>query len=156
MLITSRQKLRTMASYPKININGQLVTEVEVCESLGLHIDNTLSWNSHTDHSIKKVSATIGAMKIIKPYDTQSALFSICHSWIQQHFDYCSEVWGNIGVVLSNKLQKLQNRALRIITSSTYDTSSQVLRNSLGLGTRRGKLKATQMFKILNTLPLTT
>ena len=75
------------------------------------------------------------------------------HSWIQPHFDYCSEVWGNIGVVLTHKLQKLQNRAVRIITSSTYDTSSRLLRNSLSLddlSTRRAKLKATQMYRIVN------
>ena len=40
MSVTSHQKLRTMDTYPKININGQPVTEVEISESLGLHIDN--------------------------------------------------------------------------------------------------------------------
>ena len=153
MLVTSRQKLRTMATYPKININGQPVTEVEVSESLGLHIDNTLSWNNQIDHITKKVSAAIGAIKRIRPFVTQTTLLSMYHSWIQPHFDYCSEVWGNIGVVLTHKLQKLQNRAVRIITSSTYDTSSRLLRNSLSLddlSTRRAKLKATQMYRIVN------
>ena len=45
MLIASRMKLITMAAYPKMNVNGQAVTEVDVSKSLGLHIDDTLSWN---------------------------------------------------------------------------------------------------------------
>ena len=35
---------------------------------------------------------------------------------VQPHFDYCSIVWGNCGETLSEKLQKLQNRAARILT----------------------------------------
>ena len=35
---------------------------------------------------------------------------------IQPHFDYCCEVWDTIGVSLSDRLQKLQNRAARVIT----------------------------------------
>ena len=33
---------------------------------------------------------------------------------------------------LSEKLQKLENRAIRVITKSSYDTSSRFLLNSLG------------------------
>ena len=113
-----------MAAHPKINVNGQPVTEIGVSKSLGLHVDNTLSWNKHTDYIIKKVLAAIGAMKRLRPFVTQETLLSMYHTWSEAHFDYCSEVWCNIGVVLSQKLQKLHNRALRIIASSTYDSSS--------------------------------
>ena len=37
---------------------------------------------------------------------------------IQPYFDYCSAVWGSIGVGQSERLQKLQNRAAQLITSS--------------------------------------
>ena len=33
-----------------------------------MYVCNTLSWNSHIDHIIKKVSAAIGAMKRVKPF----------------------------------------------------------------------------------------
>ena len=45
----------------------------------------------------------------------QSTLLNIYNSLVQSHFDYCSLVWGNCGKTLSNKLQKLQNRAARVI-----------------------------------------
>ena len=46
---------------------------------------------------------------------------------------------------LSEKLQKLQNRAIRVITKSSYDTSSRFLLSSLGwdnLSVRRAKQNA--------------
>ena len=47
----------------------------------------------------------------------QSTLINIYNSLVQSHFDYRSIV----AKQLSNKLQKLQNRAARVITSSNYD-----------------------------------
>ena len=35
------------------------------------------------------------------------------------YFDYCSIVWDGIGSELSKKLQRLQNRAARVITGDT-------------------------------------
>ena len=44
---------------------------------------------------------------------------------------YCGAVWGNIKG-LADKLQKLQNRAARILTFSNYDVRSSVLLDELG------------------------
>ena len=54
---------------------------------------------------------------------------------------------------LTDKLQKLQNRAIRIITKSDFYSSATVLRLKLGwdsLYTRRKKHKAKLMFKNIN------
>ena len=72
---------------------------------------------------------------------------------IQPHFDYCCSVWDNFRETLSNKMQKLQNRAVRVITRSPYDASASPLLESLhldNLSLRRKKIKAKMMFKILN------
>ena len=42
---------------------------------------------------------------------------------VQPHFNYCSVVWGNCGSGLSEKLQKLQNRAARILMYASYDSN---------------------------------
>ena len=58
-------------------------------------------------------------------------------------------------MTLCDKLQKLQNRAVRVITKSSYDVSANHLLTSLrqdNLAKRRKKLKAILMFKILNGL----
>ena len=46
----------------------------------------------------------------------RNTLICAYNALILLHFDYCCEVWDTIGVTLSNRLQKLQNRAARVIT----------------------------------------
>ena len=56
---------------------------------------------------------------------------------------------------LSDKLQKLQNRAARVITQSPFDTSSNLLLAMLKweeLSLRRKKQKALIRYKTLNEL----
>ena len=56
---------------------------------------------------------------------------------------------------LSDKLQKLQNRAARVITKSPFDTSCNLLLAMLKwekLSLRRKKQKALIMYKTLNEL----
>jgi hypothetical protein len=75
------------------------------------------------------------------------------HALIQPHFDYCCSVWDGLGENRSMKVQKLQKRAVRVITISSYDTmSTSCLLDSLHLdklSLRRKKLKTNLTFKIL-------
>ena len=90
-----------------------------------------------------------------RPFISESTALQIYQALILSHFDCCSPVWHELNVTLSDKLQKLQNRAARVITRSTYDTSASLLLNRLNwdnLSTRRKKLKATLMFKIIKGL----
>ena len=78
---------------------------------------------------------------------------SICY--IEPHFDYCSAVWDGLTQLLREKLQKLQNRAIRVITKSSYDTKSRFLLNLRGwdnLSHRRANQKANLMYKCDNNL----
>ena len=70
-------------------------------------------------------------------------------------FDYCSIVWGNCGKTLSERLQKLQNLAACILTSSSYDADARYLLRQLGwkdLITQRQIQVALMLFKALNNL----
>ena len=72
---------------------------------------------------------------------------------VEPHFNYCTVVWDGLSRQLSEKLQKLQNHADRVITKSSYDTNSSYLLNFPGwdnLSVRRAKQKANLMFKCVN------
>ena len=74
---------------------------------------------------------------------------------VQPHFDYCSAVWGNCRTSLKKKLQKLQNRAARIIAKSPYEVASNEVLLTLGwslLETRRKCQICLLMYKIMNGL----
>ena len=51
-------------------------------------------------------------------------LNSVYRSLVQPYFDYCSLVWGNCSKTRAEQLQKLQNRAARIITKADYSVRS--------------------------------
>ena len=70
----------------------------------------------------------IGALKHIRPFISESSALQIYQALILPHFDYCSSVWDELNVTLSDKLQ---NRAARVITRSSYDTSISFLQKRL-------------------------
>ena len=77
----------------------------------------------------------------------------IYNSLILPHFDYCSIVWDNLGKGLGQKLQRIQNRAARIITESDYNVRSSdilTLLNWSNLETTRTQQLKTFMYKTVN------
>ena len=67
---------------------------------------------------------------------------------VEPYFGYCSIVWNGIGDNLANKLQKLQNRAARVITDTDYLTPTKEILSKLGwsnLKERRNKQKTLMM-----------
>ena len=64
----------------------------------------------------KKISSGIFALKHSKEFVDQKTLISVYNAIIQPYFSYCCEVWNVFGETqLSIRLQKLHNRAARII-----------------------------------------
>ena len=127
MVIGSRQKLLA-ESHNEINIKleDQVISNVDHAKSLGLIIDNRLSWSNHVNELCKKVTSAIGALRRIRPLISQSTAVLVYNSLIQPHFDYCSLVWDGLSDQLSDKLQKLQNRAARVILKANCGTSSSL------------------------------
>ena len=148
MIIGSRQRLSAQCDDVEIRIDDQIIKRVDHTKSLGLTIDAQLSWGKHVEEICKKVSSAIGALKRVRPFISKETAIQIYNALIMPHFDYCSPVWDCLSGYLSDKLQKLQNRAARVITKSPFDTSSNHLLSTLDwerLSLRRKKKKALMM-----------
>ena len=103
----------------------------------------------------QKVSRGLSILKKVKPVLKMGSLIDIYRSIIEPYFTYCCIVWDSIGDTQIAKLQKLQNRAARIMTSTSYlKRSSDVLRELewMNLEEMGRRQKAILMFKILNGL----
>ena len=125
MVIGSRQKL-IEESYKNNEINikleKQAISKVDYAKSLGLITDDRLSWSNHVYELCKKVTSAIGALGRIRPLISRSPAVLVYNYLIQPHFDYCSFVWDSLSDQLSDKLQKLQNRAARVILKANCGT----------------------------------
>ena len=124
MIIGSRSKLSKITENPMIRIGNEFLNRVNTTKSLGVIIDDRLRWEDHIDSISKKVSRGIVAIKLIKPFVPESILKQIYNALVQPYFDYCFLVWQNCNLTLQSKLQKLQNRAARVITGDSWEICS--------------------------------
>ena len=95
----------------------------------------------------------MGVLKKTRPFVPTSNLISVYQSIVEPYFGYCVIVWDDISDRLTDKLQKLQNRAARVITGADYLTPRTELLSRLGwtnLKKRRNKQKTFMMFKNFN------
>ena len=119
-----------MTVSPTLATNDFRVTQVATAKSLGVTIDDNLDWGSHMEKIIKKVSSGIGAIKRVRHLVPQATLQLIYQALIHPHFNYCNTVWGNCGITL--RLNRVQNRAARVLTFSDDDEDAGNLFELLG------------------------
>ena len=145
MVISSGQKLQSSLNDYTMNIHVDSVpiNQSNQSKSLGLIIDQSLSWKAHIHEISKKVSSGIGALKRVKPFVLMHT--AIKYTKVLSSHTLIIAVWDGLTQQLSEKL----------ITKSSYDTSSRFLLNFLGwdnLSVRRAKQKANLMYKCINNL----
>jgi hypothetical protein len=88
---------------------------------LGLIIDNTLSWNSHIDSLIRKMSSFCYALSQIKHSVPNETLKLIYCAHIHSIMSYGLIFWGTSP--LANKVFILQKKIIRIITNTNNRSS---------------------------------
>ena len=154
-IIGSHNRLANLNHQFDVKINEHYLERAKTYKYLGIDLDESLSWDSHIDNVVKKASAGLGAIKRVRNLVPRETLITIYKALVQPYFDYCSSVWGSIGVCQSERLQKLQNRAARLITFSDLNVRSSILLGDLGwdcLERRRSKQLAINLFKALHNL----
>ena len=108
MLIGSRQKLNIITDSPVVSINGTPVNHVLTSKSLGVLIDGNLTWGSHIEKLAKIIASGIAAIKRVGQFVLPSSnIASYLQSLDWATFRLLNVVWGNCGVKLADKLQKL-------------------------------------------------
>ena len=105
MIIGSCQRLNVnVDGHINIIINDQPIKKVNETETLGMTIDQHLTWSKHVQKKSKKISSAIGALKRIRPFITINVANKMYKAIIQPHLDYCSTVWDGLGVTLLDKI----------------------------------------------------
>ena len=81
----------------------------------GVVFDQCLTWSEHVKYLVGKVSKRVRLLRRTKNNLSLYTANVIYKSLIFLIIDYCDNVWGCCGKVNSDKLEKLQRRAARII-----------------------------------------
>ena len=88
---------------------------------LGFTIRSDLGFNSHIDSICKAVASRIFLLKRLSYYvQVEDILLRIYKSYILPLFEYASPAWSALNVTQTERLEKLQRRAMRIICGLPY------------------------------------
>ena len=134
MLISTKQKYKALQNQNQdlhLKIKGAELDTVTNTRYLGVNIDSSLDWKDYIKAISTKVSRAIGFLKYTRNFLPQDTLKTLYTGIVEPHFRYCCSVWGSCGKTDLNQLQKLQNRATRIMTNSSYDAPSKPLLQKL-------------------------
>ena len=135
MLITTKQKFNVFKSTDQnleLSIRGKELDIVQKTKYLGVQTDCSLDWKEQIKAVPAKVSRAIGFLKHAKKFLPRVTLENLYTGIVEPHFQYCCSVLGCCGSSEINQLQKLKNRAARIITNSSFDTPNRPLVERLG------------------------
>ena len=164
MIFGSRHKVKK-ASNVKIGINGKTLQVVPSYKYLGLHLDSTLNFNLHISSVIRTVIHKLTLLAKMKRYMIDSVATSIYKAMILPYFDYADALYDKANVKDLDKLQKLQNKCLRICLGKErrFNTdATHKLANTPFLKDRRGAHILNFMYRrknrieLLNTLQIRT
>ena len=132
MLIRSKYRLTLTSTDPEISVGSQKISCVKETKTLGVLIDKNITWKNDIKATCTKISKAIGMMRQVKNVISNESLKRLYKALVLPYFDYSSLVWDNCSNSLKDRIQKLQNKAGRIINGDSYDMSAKNTRLKLG------------------------
>ena len=92
MLIGSRKRLSRIDIDPHVFINNQIIDRVDNTKTLGVFIDENITWKTHINHVCKQMFKGIGVLRRAKRMISNASLERLFKALVLPHFDYCSLV----------------------------------------------------------------
>lgn len=135
-----RSKGKKLSVDFELKICGTVIERVSHTKFLGIMLDEKLLWDRHVQFIKPKMAKGIGILCKARKILNQKVLVTLYNSIIYPYLSYCVEVWGTAADIHLSSLLRLQKKAIRILTSSTYKAPSDPLFKKLGL------LKLSQIF----------
>ena len=110
----------------KFKINGKKLLPSNSVKYLGVHIDCHLNWKSHLTILSKKLSRAVGMLSKVRYFVDNQTLRMVYYGIFSSLMFYGSQIWGQHNFI-TQKLQVLQNKALRIMHFQPPRTSATPL-----------------------------
>ena len=126
-IIFFKKSSETLPENIKIKINGQKLYRTTELKYLGVYLDETLEGSAHCRELLPKLRQAIGILAKTKDYLTKDQRLSLYHATFSSSLLYGCQVWATRNDSFLNKLQSLQNTAIRIISNTPkYDHISPI------------------------------
>lgn len=116
-----------------VTIDGNSILETRIIKYLGVMIDSDLNFEANVDYVVKKMSKKIGFLGRNKNKMNKQTRLLYYNAVIAPHVDYCSSILFLASETQIEKLQKQQNKALRLITNGNRRTHIHTMLNDTKL-----------------------
>ena len=115
---------RLYVPIPHINLsyNNSLILCYYSYKYLGITIDSKLNFKIHIEKITSKISRSVGILNKLLYIFPTSSLVDLYFALVHSHFLFGLTIWGSTFPSYLDKLQKFQNKAVRIITNSEIRT----------------------------------
>ncbi len=117
----------------KISLDQESVERVEVFKYLGVWLDEKLNFSEHIHQISKKVNKRLGLLMRIRKNITKDTALMLYKSLVVPHLEYCDVIWDTCAGILKDKIQKLQNRACKIILKTKKQAHTNDIHSKLRL-----------------------
>ena len=113
-----------------------------------------LKFDNHLTEIGKKTSKQLAVLKRLGRFLTKQEKLVIYNSFISSNFSYCPLAWHFCSIASTNKLEKVQERALGFINNDYSSSLRKLLSQTKTepLHVKRLNLMACEVFKIINKL----
>ncbi len=120
MFIGTPHQTKQIKDNRYIFLDGCKLTRVSDAKFLGITLDENLTWKSHINVISKTCSRNIGVLNKLKYVLPKPTLYQLYCTLILPYLSYGILLWGSACYVNLNRIFKLQKRAIRIISNSSY------------------------------------
>ena len=134
------------------NIGETIIKSSNSEKLLGVIIDNKLNFEKHINNLCDKASQKLNALARVSSYMDLPKRKLIMKAFINSQFGYCPLIWMNHSRTLNNRINRIQERALRIVYNDRKSTFNELLTKdkSVTVHSRNLQILATEMFKVIN------
>ena len=148
LLLGTKEKL-------KVNISNYAIINSDKEKLLGVTIDNHLKFESHIKSLCSKASQKLYALSKASLYMSLKQRRMIMQSFIMSQFGYCPLIWLDRNRNLNNNINRIHERALRIVDRDKKSTFKELLEkdNSVTVHVKNLQILVTKMYKVQNNCP---
>ena len=122
-LIVFKRPSRILNFKYHFKIDGHKIKPKSTIKYLGLTLDEHITWKPYLDQLTCKLNRKIGIISKLRHFNPLSFLKNVYYAFFDSLLNYGCQVWGVSNQSIIDKIQKLQNRALRKITFTARQTS---------------------------------
>lgn len=114
-----------------INIDGEIIERVKIFKYLGIIIDYQLKFKQNAEYVAKKMAKKVNILARLSKQLFFWSKVSIYVATVLPHIDYCSSILFLLTREDTVRLQKIQNRAMRLILKCRRDVKIEVMLEKL-------------------------